>query len=296
MTITSSRQRVSLPQTELIDGAAELAESHGSHGEMVLPRLQVPRGSHSDHRSGLYEGVIRHRRHGSIPHEFSYRLYLFAIDLEDVDDIFRTPVLCSQKRFSVLSYQRSDYLGPEDRPLADCVRDLVVERTGHRVSGPIVLLTQVRHFGFVFNPVSIYYCYDPSGQSLEAIVADVTNTPWGERCSYVSLVDKADTVHRFSCPKAFHVSPFMQMNMTYKWRVTQPGKRVCIHLENHDNSGRVFDATLLMSRRELTGLQMLRSVLRFPFMTIQFVIAIYWQALKLWLKGVPFVPHPRKSD
>lgn len=247
--------------------------------------------------SALYTGQLRHRRFAPVPHAFEYRLYMAYLDLAELDEVFRGRWLWSVQRPAPVWLRRTDYLGDARAPLDQAVRDRVEQETGRRPRGPVRLLTHLRTFGHCFNPVSFYYCYDAADEQVETIVADITNTPWKERYAYVLPAPRnthSGAVLRFRFGKSFHVSPFMPMDIDYDWRFTQPGARLMVHMENRRANARLFYATLSMKRREITGVNLAAALVGYPFATFKVVGAIYWQALRLWLKRVPFHVHPAK--
>jgi DUF1365 family protein len=246
--------------------------------------------------SAVYEGVVSHRRHGPSPHEFRYRVAQLYLDLDELDQVFAHRWFWSVGRRNLAQFRRSDYLGSAATPLRDAVLDRVSDATGIRPRGPIRLLTHLRYAGHSFNPVSLYYCYAADGTALEAIVAEITNTPWHERHTYVLAVHSAQprgAALQWAFAKAFHVSPFIPMDRAYDWRFTVPGKSLEVHMGVLRAGQREFDASLALRRRPLTGASLSRVLLRFPLMTTQVVTAIYWNALRLWLKGTPIYGHPK---
>ena len=247
--------------------------------------------------SAIFSGQVRHRRFEPVEHAFSYRLFMMYLDLDEVDTVFDGRWFWSTRRAAPARYRREDHLGDPQRPLADCVRSLVATESGHRPEGPIRLLTHLQYFGYCFNPVSFYYCFDAEDQRVEAIVAEVNNTPWGERTCYV-LRDDSDRVgphQRFSPPKRMHVSPFMPMDVDYDWRFRAPDERLTVHMENYRKGDKMFDATLDLQRQEIGAGVLAKNLAVHPFMTGKVIAAIHWQALKLWIKGSPVYDHPDKT-
>lgn len=244
--------------------------------------------------SAVYEGRVTHRRHLPHSHAFSYRMAQLYLDLDEIDEVFRSRWLWSTRRPNLAEWRRSDYLGPATMPLADAVRQCVQRETGRTPSGPIRMLSHVRYGGYVFNPVTFYYCYDRSGETLETVVAEITNTPWGERHAYVLSTDQAQQQGRalaWQFDKRFHVSPFMAMERRYDWRFTPPSNDLRVHMQVYRGEAREFDATLTLQRRALDGASLARVLWRYPLMTAQVMGAIHWQALRLWLKHVPVHDH-----
>lgn len=248
--------------------------------------------------SAVYVGQVQHRRHAPHPHAFRYPLFMLYLDLAELDRVFAGRWLWSVGRRNVAAFHREDYLGDPSLPLDEAVRRRYAEVTGRRPEGPIRLLTHLRYFGYSFNPVSFYYCFQPDGETLDGVVAEITNTPWKERHSYVLPVATAANGPdglRWRFDKRFHVSPFMPMDRGYDWRFNAPASRLFVHMNIERADGRDFDATLTLERRPLSASSLARCLLRHPWITARVVLAIHWQALRLWLKRNPVYDHPGKT-
>jgi DUF1365 family protein len=249
--------------------------------------------------SCIYRGIVRHRRFQPVGHSFSYRVFMMYLDLAELPGLFDGRWLWSAKRPSVAWFCRRDHLGPAETPLDEAVRNLVEERSGSRPEGPIRLLTHLRYFGYGFNPVSFYYCFDAAGERVETIVAEVSNTPWGEMHPYV-LTETMNLgrgkAKRYEFDKEFHVSPFMDMDLLYEWHFTAPASDLNVHMSNYAKGDKLFDATLKFTRQEITGGALARVLFFYPLMTWKVITAIHWQALRLWLKKCPGYPHPAKRS
>lgn len=250
-------------------------------------------------RSAIYEGRVRHRRYQPVGHIFSYRLFMLYVDLNELPTLFENRWCWSVDRTNLASFKRTDHVGDPHTPLEESIRQLVDARTGNRPAGPIRLLTHLRYFGYVFNPVSFYFCYDRSDEHVDTIVAEITNTPWGERHCYVlGQEDNRASGRRkhYRLNKVFHISPFIDMDVAYDWRFTEPTSQLAIHMENLRDGKPFFDATMKLERREISGTALARVLVQYPMMTARVIAAIHWQALKLWAKGVPIYPHPGKRN
>ena len=262
--------------------------------------------------SAVYEGTIRHRRFEPVEHSFRYRLFLMYLDLDELAGVLDPFPLFSARRAAPARFRRADFMGDPARPLDECAREAVAAATGERPSGPVRLLTGLRYFGHAFNPVSLYYCFDPGGERVEAVVADVQNIPWGERHPYVlARGERRGTVLSEELEKSFHVSPLMGMDQTYSFRASEPGESIAVHIDSRPRESapdraiggrarirrepKTFDATLELRRRELSRRTLSGLLARYPAMSLQVVAKIYAQSLRLKLKGAKYHPHPEGS-
>ena len=248
--------------------------------------------------SCIYEGHIRHRRFHPVENSFRYRVFFMYLDLAELPTLFEGRRFWSADRVNLAYFRRRDHLGDLRVPLDTAARNLVEERLGRRPAGPIRLLTHLRYFGYCFNPVSFYYCYDEAVGRLETIIAEIHNTPWLEEYCYVLGEERNEHPlpgwKRFGFPKAFHVSPFMDMDISCDWRFREPGERLNVHMVNIEKGLRLFDASLNLARREITPPALTRVLLAYPPMTLKVTAMIYWQAFRLLKKGAPFFVHPAK--
>jgi DUF1365 family protein len=253
----------------------------------------------SDLHSCLYTGWIRHRRFTPANHQFRYQVFMMYLDLQELEQVQNLSVWWSDKWYAFARFNRADFHGDPQKSLQQAVCETVKTQTGQYPRGPVRMLANWRYFGFNMNPLCTYYCFDPSGTQLEFILAEVTNTPWGQSHPYVLRCDPASTRQHFAFDKTFHVSPFNALDMRYQWWSTQPDKNLAIHIENwrravgdHNQHEQVMDATLVLERTALNATALRRVLIRYPLMTVKVIGAIYWQALRLWMKKVPFVGHP----
>lgn len=234
--------------------------------------------------SCLYRGTLTHLRLAP-ERVFSHRVAMAYIDLDELPALLDGRLL--RRRPGLMRFRRSDYHGDPALGLADAVRSTVERETGVRPPGPVRVLANLRSLGHCFNPVCFYYCFDRAGEQLQAVVAEVTNTPWGERHAYVI----SGGAGRFE--KRLHVSPFMPMDQSYLCRTTAPGERVAVTIESRHGDQRAFAASLLMDRLELTPAAVRRVTARYPFATVRTLALIYGHALGLALAGVRHHPHPQ---
>lgn len=240
----------------------------------------------------LYRGVVMHRRVRPRVHGFRYRLFWMLLDLDRLDEAAARTRLFSIGRFNLLSFHPRDHGDGSSANLRAQAMAKLAEAGIGGVDGPIRLLTMPRLLGFVFNPISVYYCHR-ADDGLAAVIYEVSST-FGERRSYV-LASEGERFEQ-SCDKALHVSPFMRMAMTYAFRGRTPDDRLTLAIDGHEADGLVIATAMTGERRALTDREVLKAVLAVPFETLKVVAAIHWEALRLFLKGVPPQPGPAKAS
>lgn len=242
--------------------------------------------------SALYAGWVRHTRLRPIRHQFRYRAYWLLLDLDEVESLARQFMLLSVNRRNLLSFHECDHGDGSGRPLKTQIEMHLAAAGLNPGGGRIALLCMPRVLGYSFNPLSVYFCYNVTG-NLSAILYEVTNT-FGERHTYLIPVESpCGPVIRQICPKGFYVSPFMDMDMTYTFRVVEPCHTLSITILGSEVAGPVIAASLGARRTALTEGNLLRAFCTHPLLTQKVIGAIHWQALKLWRKGLRLRSRPQ---
>jgi uncharacterized protein len=242
--------------------------------------------------SALYEGTLVHARLAGTPHRFQRAVYLHYLDLAEVDRLHLGPLL-SQRLAAPVWFRSRDYFDGSPTPLATQVRRIVDEALGAAPEGPIRLLTSVRTWGWCFNPLTLAYVFDAPDRRVEAIVASVTNTPWGEREHYV-LDARGGLGDLSPVTKRLHVSPFLATEGSYAFTVSEPGENLAVVISLRVEDELVFSASMRLRRAPLTAASTIRLLAAHPLLSHRTSAGIYHEAYRLWRKGVAVVAHPNR--
>ena len=266
--------------------------------------------------SRIYTGWVAHQRFAPKKHGFKYRAFMMYLDLDELPTLFKNSLFWSYNKANIASFKRADYYGDPQKPLKNEISDLIYAATDQYPRGALRLLTNMRYFGHCFNPVSFYYCFEADGKNLQAIVTHITNTPWGEDYAYVHDYTNQNSIEKitkntkngeitaFKLDKKFHVSPFMPMEISYDWAFKLHQNQLFVHMKNYqqtnditsDITSEIFNATLALQAQIITPKALNLLLIQYPLMTMKVVLGIYWNALLLWLKGIPFYSHPATNS
>lgn len=260
--------------------------------------------------NSVVKGWVRHRRYAPKPHLFEYDMKWTLLDLDEVENQFKLSRLWSVEKYNIVSYRAKDFHQNSTNESEEItspksnkqnIIKTIKARTGKEFEGKVYMMSHLRNYGYNFNSVCFYYCYDLD-ETLAFIVSEITNTPWGERHSYVfdcanEESSKCGKVYQYSFKKEFHVSPFIQMDMLYRWTFKVAKDELRVHMAVLTTEGKkYFDATFTGKLLPLTTSSMRKYGVSHALQPHKMSFLIYWQALKLWLKRLKVFDHPKHSQ
>ena len=239
----------------------------------------------------IYKGLVYHARHKPFFHDYTYRVFGFFVDLDALDTIHSSLKFFSFNSWNITSLYNKDH-GNRDggdikQWVIDSAQKMDVDLKNHR----IFMLGFPRLWGYVFNPITIFFCYDQNGE-LSHTLYEVKNT-FGEQHSYLLPAENGKTIIQQEKDKNFHVTPFMHMDSRYVFRFEAPDEKLNFAIHQFDKEGNLFTATWNGKKHPLRDRSIIKTVLTMPLMTLKVITSIHWQALRLWLKGMKYIPKPQ---
>lgn len=246
-------------------------------------------------QNAIYSGFVIHNRLSPKRHIFKYNITMFFLDVDDVENAFAKIPVASVNKFNLISFKRKNYLPSDD---AASIREQIIKiinANGYaEVPDKIYILTHVGYFGYCYNPVSFFYCYSKEEQ-LIYFLAEVNNTPWNERHVYFKKLDSSEPEIKFNLDKKFHVSPFLPMDMIYKWNIKPPKESASVSMKCFEHNDLLFTASFMLTKKKLSAMNCFKALLQNPLATHLLHYRIYWQALKLLIKRTPFFHHTQRN-
>ena len=240
----------------------------------------------------IYKGSVSHRRFKPVKHYFSYRTFSILFDLNELESLQKKIGLFSYNKFNLFSFYNKDHGDRSGDNLSDWVKDNLKKNNLNFNISKIKLLCFPRIFGYVFNPLSIFYCYENS--NLKVVLYEVKNT-FNEQHTYIFPVDQNSKIISQHCNKKFYVSPFIEMETNYNFRLSEPAERLKVYIKQTDKIGKVLIACQTGKKQIMSTKQLLINFLFYPMMTLKIILAIHFEALRLWKKGAIFKKREVKT-
>ena len=242
--------------------------------------------------SCIYNGTVIHKRHKPKTHFFKYSVFSLLLDLSELELLNDKIKFFSFNKFNLISFFEKDHGNRDGTSLVNWVKNYLKKNQIETENIKIKLLCYPRIFGYVFNPLSVFFVYDKN-EKLVSILYEVKNT-FGEQHTYVFRVDNENNLIQNNCSKKFHVSPFIQMDCIYFFKILKPGERLSIIIDQYDPTGKILFASQDGKKENLTGKELIKSYLKHPLMTFKIISAIHFEAFKLWIKGIKLVKKKLK--
>ncbi len=242
--------------------------------------------------SSIYNGTVIHKRFKPKNHFFKYNIFTFLIDLSELNYLNKKIKFFSYNRFNLLSFYEKDHGNRDGSSLTEWVKKNLNDNNINSENVKIKLLCYPRIFGYVFNPLSVFYVYDVY-EKLTCILYEVKNT-FGEQHTYIFKVDGDKNLYQHNCSKKFHVSPFIEMDCEYFFRNLKPGKKISVIIDQYQTNEKIFFASQDGKRVEFNSKELIKSYIKHPLMTFKIILAIHFEAFKLWLKGIKYVKKKLK--
>ena len=240
--------------------------------------------------SCIYNGLVTHTRFKPVKHFLKYRTFSILVDLDEIEELDKNNLIFSYNRFNIFSFYNKDHGDRNGKSLKRWVFNKIKKLKIKPNINRIKLLCYPRIFGYVFNPLSIFYCY--KNQTLRAIFYEVKNT-FNEQHTYVFKINNSQRVKQ-SCKKKFYVSPFMDMNTFYDFKLNKPNKKLFVSIKQTDKKGLILTAVQTGERKEFNLKQLLTNFLKYPLMTVKIIVAIHFEAFLLWKKGAIYRSRSQK--